>query len=385
MAAPTQTPKTAYDLTVGVIVNMDEAIYMLSPDDSPMITGLGADGLSVIATSTVDEIVFSFMNDSLLLPRSTLNGALTTGDTFLTVASGDRTKFSTGDSIKIGKAGGNDEIIRITGYGTTVDTLLITKGLVGTSTNYASGAIIMSTGTALPEGDDPEAARTVDRVENSNVTQIFGPTSVHLSATEQIVRKYGVSNEFAHQTFGRMKENVISREQALLYGRKFNSTTAKIRTTGGLAQYIVSGKDTTLTQLNVANISGVLQGTYNRGGLPDRVMANPIGFSDLNDLSNTSIVRVDIQDERRGRMRVMAVETEYGTLACVRNRWMLPSDAFFLKRENVIRRTMRPLVLERLAKTGDSDKAQIVCEEGLEVKGEGHMAWLSGLTYTGSV
>jgi hypothetical protein len=64
---------------------------------------------------------------------------------------------------------------------------------------------------------------------------------------------------------------------------------------------------------------------------------------------------------------------------------MLPSDAFFLKRENVIRRTMRPLVLERLAKTGDSDKAQIVCEEGLEVKGEGHMAWLSGLTYTGSV
>jgi hypothetical protein len=41
--------------------------------------------------------------------------------------------------------------------------------------------------------------------------------------------------------------------------------------------------------------------------------------------------------------------------------------------------------MERLAKTGDSDKAQIVCEEGLEIKGEAHMAWLSNLSYTGSV
>ena len=42
---------------------------------------------------------------------------------------------------------------------------------------------------------------------------------------------------------------------------------------------------------------------------------------------------------------------------------------------------MQPLVVEALAKTGDSDKVQIVCEEGLQVKGETHMAVYNSLTY----
>ena len=35
---------TAYDLTTGVIVDMDEAIYMVSAQDSPMITGVRRSG-----------------------------------------------------------------------------------------------------------------------------------------------------------------------------------------------------------------------------------------------------------------------------------------------------------------------------------------------------
>ena len=41
---------------------------------------------------------------------------------------------------------------------------------------------------------------------------------------------------------------------------------------------------------------------------------------------------------------------------------------------------MQPLVVEALAKTGDSDKVQIVCEEGLQVKGQSHMARFTSLT-----
>ena len=44
---------------------------------------------------------------------------------------------------------------------------------------------------------------------------------------------------------------------------------------------------------------------------------------------------------------------------------------------------MQPLVVEALAKTGDSDKVQIVCEEGLQVKGQQHMARFTNLdSYT---
>ena len=51
-----------------------------------------------------------------------------------------------------------------------------------------------------------------------------------------------------------------------------------------------------------------------------------------------------------------------------------------MKKENFQRRVIQPLVVEALAKTGDSDKVQIVCEEGLQVKGESHMARFTNLT-----
>lgn len=385
MATPTNAPVRSYDLTVGVIVNMDEAIYMLSPDDTPLLTGMGADGLSVLSTAPVDEVQFSWMHDSILTPRSTLAAQIITADTGIVVASGDQSKFSTGDSIMVAKAAG-DEILRVTGYSaTTADTLLVSRALSGSATTYATSAVVVALGTALPEGDDPEAPRKVDRVEVTNVTQIFGPTLIRLSATEQIVRKYGVSNEFAHQTMGRMKENAIAREQAFLYGRRTNSATTKIRTTGGLEQYIATNVDATNTQLTVATLNTNLSTTYNKGGIPDRLIANPIAFADLNDLANTSIVRTTIEDSRRGRVRVASVETEYGSLTMVRDRWVLGTDAFAIRRDQVVRRVMRPLVLERLAKTGDSDQAQIVCEEGLEVKGESHFFRYNSLAYTGYV
>lgn len=378
---------TAYDLTVGTVVDMSEAIYLLSPADSPMISGLASDGLTVIASRPVDEIVFSWLDDTILTPRSNLAAAVVTADAEITVASGDRTKFSTGDVLMISKTNANDgsgEKIRVTGYSaTTADVILVTRGLVGSATTYASGSILLGLGTALAEGSDPEAARVVDRVESSNVTQIFGPTSVHLSRTEQVVRKYGVADEMTHQLMSRMKENVISREQAFLYGAKFNSTTAKIRTTGGLNQFIATNVNTTSTQLTVANINTLQQSLYNRGGAPDRLMANPVTLSDLNDLGNTSIVRVELTDDRRGRVRTQYVDTEFGSVAIVRNRWASSFDAWLFQREHVIRRVLRPLAFEMLAKTGDADKGQVVCEEGLEVIGEEHMARFEALAYSG--
>jgi hypothetical protein len=310
-----------------------------------------------------------------------------TADTVLTVATGTRTNFSTGDVIMISKTNANDvggEKIRITGYGTTADTLLVTRGLVGSATTYASDSIVLGLGTALSEGSDPEAARTNDRVESSNVTQIFGPTSVHVSATEQVVRKYGVRNEMTHQLMARTKENVIAREQAFLYGAKFNSTTAKIRTTGGLNQYIATNVEATATQLTVANVQTFQQTLYNRGGSPDRLMANPVALADLNDIGNTAILRVEITDSRRGRVRAQYIDTEFGSVAIVRNRWATQFDAWLFSRERVIRRVLRPLTFEMLAKTGDADKGQIVCEEGLEVVGEEHMGRWEKLGYTGS-
>lgn len=375
---------TAYDLTIGVKVNMDEAIYLLSPQDTPLLTGVGADGMTLIASAPVDQIEFTWMHDTILTPRSALGALITGGQNFLTVAAGDLTKFSTGDVITLQVTGNTTEHLRITGYGTTTDSLTVTRAYAGTAMTYATSAIIVGVGTALAEGSTPETARTVDRTQVSNLTQIFGPTKLDMSRTEQQVSKYGISNEWTHQLMGRMQENAIAREQAYLYGQKTQSTTTKIRTTAGLRSFIATNV-TTATALNTTSLLAVQLAGYNRGGFADVVMANPVALTDLNDITNASIVREMVDNPMRGRTRVSFVDTEFGSVLMARNRWMMPDDAIGFNREQVVRRVLQPLIFERLAKIGDSDQGQIVCEEGLEVKGESHLWLMNSLAYTGSV
>ena len=49
---------TSYDLAVGVKINMDELIYMISPVDSPLINGIGTDGRQLLSSSAVDQTTF---------------------------------------------------------------------------------------------------------------------------------------------------------------------------------------------------------------------------------------------------------------------------------------------------------------------------------------
>jgi len=202
-----------------------------------------------------------------------------------------------------------------------------------------------------------------------------------MTGTNRVVPRYGIPDQWAHQLHLRTYENSQSREQAYLYGSYYNSTTTKIRTTGGLAYFISTNVDSTNTGLTALTVQTNLQTCYNAGGLPDRLIVNPNSLKDLNDIGNTSIVRQTVDDPKRGRVSTSFVETEYGSLPIVRNRWVHPFDAFAIKRDLVTRRILRPLVFESLAKTGDADKGQIVCEEGLQVKGQKHMFRMTNLNY----
>jgi hypothetical protein len=376
---------TAYDLTNGVIINMDTSIYLVSPLDSPMITGMGADGLSLIGSNGVDQIEFSWQDEEILTPRSQLGANATTGDAFIVVATGDRLKFSTGDLLRIVKAAGASEIVRVTGYSqTTDDALLVTRGWDTTSpTNHTSGAAIRSLGILLPEGSAPEAGRSKDRDIRSNYTQIHGPEKVSASRTQQKIRRYGVANDFSHQAMRRVQELTIRREYAALYGLKFNSSDAKLRTSGGAFYFVGSANEnSTDTQLTVLTIAAAQQVAYNKGKPFDRLMCNPVALTDLNDINNTNIVRVTNVDSKRGRTPVTVVTTEHGDTTIARNRWIEPMDALGFNRENIVRRVFDLLQMEALAKVGDSREVMFVLEEGYQVKGPQHMFKFTNLGYT---
>ena len=124
-----------------------------------------------------------------------------------------------------------------------------------------------------------------------------------------------------------------------------------------------------------------MQAAWLAGGVPEVLMANPVALAGLNDSMDADRVRVDFDDPRRGRETVTTVITEFGDITVSRNRWMKTTDCFGFTREGVTRRVLDPLLYENLAKTGDSTKGQIVCEEGLQVKGERHMFRMTALVY----
>lgn len=369
---------TSYDLTTGVIVDMDEAIYLLSALDSPFLTGVDSDGLSILSSQPTNEKKVEWMHDAILTPSTTLAAWAISTATSLTVATGDALKFSIGDLVLV-----ESEVIRVDSCPDS-STLTVTRGTpYGTTALHNTSLAVVGVGQVLPEGSDPPLPRFTDRSPFYNVTQIFGPEAVSLSKTEQVVAKYGVPNEMAHQLFQRTQELSIRREQAILYGQRIEDTNR--RSMGGIFYYTTTNTTTT-TVLNVTSVAAMQQTCWAAGGMPDRLAVNPIGLSDLNALADTSRVRMDFADNRRGRVPIMVVITEFGELTVVRNRWMrtgtTATDALLFKRDQVVRRPLRPLVLEPLAKTGDRDTMMMVCEESLEVKGQNHMAKFTGLSYT---
>ena len=377
---------TSYDLAVGVKINMDELIYMISPTDSPFINGIGTDGRQLLSSSPVDQQEFKWMDEELLIPRATVTdtGAAGAGATDVTVSAADSYKFQVDDLITIGEADAavNAAVKRVTHVNTDAGVLTLAdwaNASAWPATTAGHADTVICVGTALVEGSDPGEARSADRTIRTNCTQIFGPTPIHMSRTEQQVTRYGVSDEFAKQVYGRSVENVITREQAYLYGQYNNDTSNKRRSTGGLNYHITSNTDTTTT-LTITAFENLQQKCYNAGGMPDLLIANPASFATLNAVGDSGRVRTVIDDPRRGRVPVSSVFTEFGETQMLRNRWCHAETAFLISKDGISRRVMQPLVVEALAKTGDSDKVQIVCEEGLQVKGEQHMGKFTTLS-----
>lgn len=377
-----QGTMTTYDLTVGIKINIDEAIYFLDPMDTPFLTGLGADGLSVLGSLPVDQTRFSWLSEEGLNPRAPLATAVAALDTTVNVGtSTNRLRFAVGDLLRV--AGGT-EVMRVTGYGAN-GVLNVSRGVGGTTAGTAAaGAIIYSVGHALAEGSAPGDARSRGRTDEYNMTQIFGPEKVSITRSEKGRSKYGISDEFAHQTMLRLSDLNMRREQAIAYGVRLDDAANKIRAMGGIDFFITDNVDASSTTLTVTAIEALLAKCYDAGGLPDRLIAKPSAFATLNDGSNTTIMRTDIDDVRRGRVSAESVLTEYGQLPLSRNRWISGNNAFLIRREGVIRRTFDPVTLEPLAKTRDAQDVMMVCEEGLEVKGQRHMAKFTGLTYATS-
>lgn len=366
---------TTYDLNVGVIVDIDEVIKMLDPTETPLQSGVGADGRTVLSSNSCFEKKVEWQDEELLIPESTLGASTTTDTTVVTVASGHRLRFSTGDAIKV-----QAEQVRVTGYGSTADTLLVSRAYNGTTgATHATGIRIVNLGANLPEGSDPEAARSIDRVNRYNVTQIFGPTAITVSGTENAVKKYGLTGtEFDKQAANRGVEEKIKLEHALIYGGRYEDGSGKIRQMGGMHYYITSNVDSSTTAIGATALLDMLQDIWDAGGDPDRAL--------LGGAQKRKVSAIDEGDIRLGRADVGRGQTvdyfdsDFSRVSMILHRRMESTDMTIFSRDQATRRILRPWQFKMLGDTGDSQKGIMVHESTLQFERQRHAGRFSALT-----
>lgn len=368
-----------YDLVQGVMLDIEDLIHLLSPTDTPLTGGVGADGRTVLPMGTCFEVKTEWQHEALLLPKSTLNGAITNVATAVVLPTGDGLKFSAGDVIMV-----DAEYMRIASL--AGDTLTVaTRPYGGTNAAHSSGAVVLNLGQALIEGSDPEVARWQDRTGDYNVTQIFGPTAIQISGTENVVRKYGLGGEteFQHQVANRTKEHWIQFEQAILYGVRTQDVTNKWRSMGGLTNYITAANGSTLdnatTTFSESALLAMLQALYDNGGSPDRAVMGSKNKRLGSGFTSSGQIQIMRPDNERGTV-VDYFDSDFGRISLILDRWVRVQDVFVFEREQAQLATLRPLVFEMLAKTGDSLKGQIVAEKTLKFRRYPHSGRFTALT-----
>lgn len=367
---------TTYDLTVGVMLDMEDIIHLLDPFDVPLLGTYGADGRTTLAKGTTFEKKVEWLDEELLTPRSTLAGSIASTSASITVASGHGLRFQVGDILRIGS-----EHLRVTGTDYASDLLAVTRSYgTAAAASAADGALVVGVGTALAEGSDPEEARALDRTARYNVTQIFGPYQVKVSGTENVVRKYGLkgTTEFQHQVANRLKEISIAQEQAILYGERVEDTSNNWRSMGGLDYWFTTNVDSVAASITEARLIALAQACFDAGGNPDRLVVGANVKSDISGFQSDKI-RYVRGETRRGQV-VEYFVSDFGQLSLHLDRWVRSTDGFMFNRDQVEVDTLRPMVFEPLAKTGDSIKGQLVCEKTIKVRRERHGGKFSALT-----
>ena len=250
-----------------------------------------------------------------------------------------------------------------------------------------------TTANAAVEGADATAATLSPTTRIGNYTQIVQKT-VQVSGTLEAVDKAGRKSEKAYQLakasaeLKRDIETIITANQGQSAG---NSTTARVL--GSLLSYIktntnkgsgtTAGADPTTIGVSTRTdgttrtfqesmLKDVVQKVFTSGGTPTLLVVPPALKQVVSGFTGLSQHRYN--SNTGGDITILAgadlYQSDFGVLQIVPNRFMRSRDALVLDPEYASLNYLRPFTTNDLAKTGDSEKTQILAELTLEVKNE---------------
>jgi hypothetical protein len=244
-----------------------------------------------------------------------------------------------------------------------------------------------TTANALIEGDDAAASSLSPTTRVGNFTQIVGKT-VQVSGTLEAVDKAGRKSEKAYQLakasseIKRDIETIITANQAKTNG----TATSGARKLGSLLSYITTNvskgsagtnptgdvrSDTTTRTFLESMLKTVAQEIFEEGGTPKMLVVPPGLKATVSGFTGVAEQRYVTGAEPTTIVAAAgAYLSDFGLISIVPDRFMRSTDALMLDSEYAALAYLRPFQTNDLARTGDSDKTQILAELTLEVRNE---------------
>ena len=249
------------------------------------------------------------------------------------------------------------------------------------------------------EGDDTAADAASPTVRLTNYTQIF-KKSVIVSGTARAVDNAGYADELAYQVGKRAKE--IKRDEEVRmcgdYAAALGNSTTPSETAGAVAflatnsnrgaggadpttsNGVVDAASTqgTLRTFTEAQLKDVMQKAWTEGGQPRMVIMSGALKQTASTFEGIADLRKDVPNGAATIIGAADVYvSDFGNLAFVPSRFTTGRDALVVDPDLWAVAQLRPYELDELAKTGDSEKRQMLCEKTLEClneKGNGVVA-----------
>lgn len=268
-----------------------------------------------------------------------------------------------------------------------------------TATNHEwqTDSLAAASNNAQVEGDNVDAGAITAPNRLGNYTQISWK-AITLSGTYQAVNTAGIADKMAREVVRRGQELKRDMETALLDSNaKVAGGSSTARELAGVPAWINTntnaggsgsdptgdGTDTrtdgTQRAFTEDQLKDVLLQTYESGGEPDQIMVGPFNKQQASGFTGVATKFKDVDDKR-----IIAAadiyESDFGQLSIVPNRFQRARDALILQSDMWACAYLRNMVVEDLAKTGDSDKKMIVCEYTLEARNEASSGIVADLT-----
>jgi len=366
LQAPGQT--TSYDQSATYIYSLDPMVDAILLDDADVLATLGFSNEGKAVTQTKHQWDEDELNP--VITTGAISGGLNTASTVLLLGATTYGRVTAG-TLVTDQLSGKNEVMQVTARSGVSATIV--RGFGGTSAeSHANAATYDIISNPRPQGMTGPKDESVARTRSYNYTQIFSK-GVVLTGTALAIEHNGIASEDSYQIDKRLRELIRELDRTVIMGIRAASDVSDTvyGTMGGLIDYIKhasSGNTTSTSETLVPSVvDAMVKQIWDDGGNPDMIFVGGLQKQKISKFDKE--YRRTTMDSRRAGFTVEEYVSDLGiNLRVVVDRW-IPSDiAIIVDSTKLAIKSLRPFSLEKLAKTGDAEKWQIVGEHTMEVK-----------------